>query len=153
MPQSLIKTLEKMNLKLATAESCTGGLVATMITDISGVSSVFERGYITYSNASKNQCLGVSLDLIARHGAVSEQIARAMAEGALQYSNADVAISVTGIAGPNGGSNEKPVGLVYFGFAFKEKPTLTQKEIFAGDRASIRKAAAHFAIEKLKTLL
>ena len=110
-------------LRLATAESCTGGLVAAVITSIAGCSSVFERGFVTYSNAAKTELLGVPAALIAEHGAVSEPVARAMAEGALLRSHADIAVSVTGIAGPDGGSGEKPVGLVHFACARRDNPT------------------------------
>jgi len=110
-------------LRLATAESCTGGLVAAVLTSIPGCSSVFERGFITYSNDAKTEILGVPAQLIDDHGAVSEQVARAMAEGALSRSRADIAVSVTGIAGPDGGSAEKPVGLVHFACARSDNPT------------------------------
>ncbi len=110
-------------LKLVTAESCTGGLVAALLTDIAGSSAVFERGFVTYSNQAKAELLGVPMDLIERHGAVSEQVARAMAEGALARSHADIAVSVTGIAGPDGGSVEKPVGLVHFATARRQHVT------------------------------
>src|SRR5262245_44980230 len=105
--------------KLATAESCTGGLIASQMTRRAGSSSVYERGFVTYSNESKVEELGVSEATLKAHGAVSEQTAREMAQGALKHSRADVAVSVTGIAGPNGDSDDKPVGLVWFGFAVK----------------------------------
>jgi nicotinamide-nucleotide amidase len=111
-------------LRLATAESCTGGLVAAVLTSIAGCSSVLERGFIAYSNDAKTELLGVPADLIAAHGAVSEQVARAMAEGALSHSHADIAVSTTGIAGPTGGSATKPVGLVHFACARRDNPTL-----------------------------
>ena len=104
---------------IATAESCTGGLVAGRLTDIAGSSAVVERGFVTYSNEAKTQMIGVPADLIAAHGAVSEPVARAMAEGALARSLADVAVAITGVAGPGGGSEAKPVGLVHFGLARK----------------------------------
>ena len=103
--------------KLATAESCTGGMVAVAITDIAGSSDVFDRGFLTYSNLSKAEMLGIGPVLIATHGAVSAQVARAMAEGALLYSKAQIAVAITGVAGPGGGSVEKPVGLVHFAVA------------------------------------
>jgi nicotinamide-nucleotide amidase len=110
-------------LRLATAESCTGGLIAAVLTSIAGSSAVFERGFITYSNEAKTELLGVPAGLIAEHGAVSEPVARAMAEGALLRSHADIAVSVTGIAGPDGGSAEKPVGLVHFACARRDNAT------------------------------
>jgi len=110
-------------LKLATAESCTGGLIAAVLTDVPGSSAVFERGFVTYSNAAKAEAIEVPKDLIERHGAVSEQVARAMAEGALSHSSADIAVSVTGVAGPDGGTAEKPVGLVHFACARREHAT------------------------------
>lgn len=114
---ALLDAYREAGLRIATAESCTGGLIAGLLTDIAGSSSVVERGFVTYSNEAKIECLGVPEATIAAHGAVSEEIARAMAEGALAASRADVSISVTGIAGPGGGSAEKPVGLVHFGCA------------------------------------
>jgi nicotinamide-nucleotide amidase len=110
-------------LRLATAESCTGGLIAAVLTSIAGSSAVFERGFVTYSNEAKTELLGVPAGLIAEHGAVSEPVARAMAEGALLRSHADIAVSVTGIAGPDGGSAEKPVGLVHFACARRDNAT------------------------------
>jgi nicotinamide-nucleotide amidase len=135
-------------LKLATAESCTGGLVAAVLTDIAGSSAVFECGFVTYSNAAKAELLGVPMDLIARHGAVSEPVARAMAEGALAGSRADIAVSVTGIAGPGGGTAEKPVGLVHFACARREHLTHAAVMRF-GDRGrdKIRTMAVKTALE------
>jgi len=112
---SLLDQLRAKGLMVATAESCTGGLVAGTLTEIAGSSDVFERGFVTYSNEAKADMLGVPADLIAAHGAVSEPVARAMAAGAIAMSRADLAVSVTGVAGPGGGSAEKPVGLVHFG--------------------------------------
>ncbi len=110
-------------LRLATAESCTGGLIAAVLTSIAGSSAVFERGFVTYSNEAKTELLGVPAAVIAEHGAVSEPVARAMAEGALLRSHADIAVSVTGIAGPDGGSAETPVGLVHFACARRDNAT------------------------------
>ncbi len=110
-------------LKLATAESCTGGLIAAVLTDVPGSSAVFERGFVTYSNEAKAEAIGVAMELIEGHGAVSEQVARAMAEGALSRSHADIAVAVTGIAGPEGGTADKPVGLVHFACARREHQT------------------------------
>ncbi|WP_349372037.1 nicotinamide-nucleotide amidohydrolase family protein [Salinarimonas sp.] len=114
---ALLDAYKTAGLTIATAESCTGGLIAGLLTDIPGSSSVVERGFVTYSNEAKSECLGVSADTLLAHGAVSEATARAMAEGALAASRADVAVSVTGIAGPGGGSAEKPVGLVHLACA------------------------------------
>ena len=137
----------------ATAESCTGGLIAGAITDIAGSSKVFERGFVTYTNESKAELLGVPEATIAAFGAVSSQTAHAMAEGALAASRADVALSVTGIAGPGGGSDDKPVGLVYFGLAAKSAETITQRHIFPGDRGEIRHAAVIRGLELLISAL
>src|SRR6202034_608791 len=125
---------------LATAESCTGGMIAAALTDIAGSSAVVERGFVTYSNAAKTELLGVDADLIAAKGAVSREVAEAMAKGAMAHAHADVAVSVTGIAGPGGGSAEKPVGLVWFGLAAGGQTT-TEHEIFKGDRAAVRQQA------------
>jgi nicotinamide-nucleotide amidase len=127
-------------LMLATAESCTGGMIAAALTDIAGSSDVVERGFVTYSNAAKTEMLGVPAELIAARGAVSQEVALAMATGALGRSAADIAVSVTGIAGPGGGSAEKPVGLVWFGLATGGQ-TRTLSAVFAGDRAAIRNQA------------
>lgn len=137
---------------LATAESCTGGLIAGACTDVSGSSNWFERGFVTYSNAAKTELLGVPASLIETHGAVSEDVARAMAAGALQHSHAQVAVAVTGVAGPTGGTAEKPVGLVWFGFALPDR-VLTQQMNFAGDRAAVRAAAVRHALTRLLELL
>lgn len=121
--KNTLDMLRDGGLKLATAESCTGGLVSGLLTSIAGSSSVVERGFVTYSNEAKAEMLGISMALIDQHGAVSEQVAREMAEGALKKSRANVAVSVTGIAGPGGGSKHKPVGLVHFACARLEMPT------------------------------
>lgn len=117
-PQTVVDALKRRGWMLATAESCTGGMIAAAVTDIPGSSAVLDRGFVTYSNAAKTEMLGVDPALIAAHGAVSEQVADRMARGALRHSNADIAVSVTGIAGP-GGSDHKPEGLVCFGLATK----------------------------------
>ena len=123
----LLAACRKSGLRVATAESCTGGLVAALLTEIAGSSDVVERGYVTYSNEAKIECVGVAADVIATHGAVSEPVARAMAEGAVRSSRADVAVSITGVAGPGGGSTAKPVGLVHLACARKGRPTLHQE--------------------------
>jgi nicotinamide-nucleotide amidase len=143
--------LEKKWL-LATAESCTGGLVAGACTDLRGSSNWFERGFITYSNDAKTEMLGVEAALLARRGAVSEQAAQAMAQGALAHSRAQVAVAVTGVAGPTGGSRAKPVGTVWFGFAVPGQ-LLTEKMHFMGDRAAVRAATVYHALKRLVELL
>ncbi len=135
---------------LATAESCTGGLIGAAITDVPGASEFYERGFITYSNAAKQDLLGVPEPLLAAHGAVSEPVARAMADGVLNAApNADCALSVTGIAGPGGGSPEKPVGLVFIGCALRGEETIVQRHVFPGDRAAIREQSAAAALDLL----
>ena len=143
----LIALLRSKGLKLATAEICTGGMIAAVITDVAGSSDVFERGFVTYANEAKTEMLGIPAELIAALGAVSEEVAARMALGALAHSHADLAISVTGIAGPAGGSAAKPVGTVWFGAAVRGGPVETHHRLFAGDRAAIRLAARDFALE------
>jgi nicotinamide-nucleotide amidase len=137
-------------LKVATAESCTGGLIAATLTAIAGSSDVVERGFVTYSNEAKTALVGVPEALIAAHGAVSEPVARAMAEGALDRSLAEIAVAVTGVAGPGGGSAEKPVGLVWFACAREGRPTVTAREVFPGDRAEVRRATVARALELVR---
>ena len=146
--QTLSDKLRHYKMMLATAESCTGGMIATNMTDIAGSSAVFERGFVTYSNEAKHDMLGVPTALIENHGAVSEDVARAMAEGALAKSRAHIALSCTGIAGPSGGTKEKPVGLVYIGVAIKGGTTQIYKIIFDGDRDAVRAQTVHYALEK-----
>jgi len=135
---ALLQRYREFGLKIATAESCTGGLVAGTLTAIAGSSDVYERGWVTYSNEAKREQLGVSAALLEAHGAVSGEVAEAMAKGALHRSKADVAISVTGIAGPGGGSPEKPVGLVYIGLARKDGWSQVERCRFDGDRDAVR---------------
>ncbi|MEO7104990.1 MAG: CinA family protein [Rhodoferax sp.] len=144
--------LKTFNWKLATAESCTGGLIAACCTDIAGSSDWFERGFVTYSNAAKTEMLGVDAALIARDGAVSEAVVRAMVQGALQHSAAQVAVAVTGVAGPGGGSEAKPVGTVWLGWA-TPAGVVTEVQHFAGDRAQVRAATVQHALQRLVTLL
>lgn len=132
---------------LATAESCTGGMIAAALTDIAGSSSVVERGFVVYSNDAKREMLGVPPGLLETHGAVSEPVARAMAEGALANSRAGIAVAVTGIAGPGGGSAAKPVGLVHLACAMAGNGTLHRRAVFPGDRAEIRAATVVAALE------
>ena len=138
---------------LATAESCTGGLIAACLTEVPGSSDVVDRGFVTYSNAAKQQMLGVSELLIAEHGAVSQPIAVAMAEGALARSEANAAISVTGIAGPSGGSLEKPVGLVHMAVAMNIAETIHRRYVFTGDRAAVRAATVIAALNLMCELV
>ncbi len=144
--------LLKRRQMLATAESCTGGMIAAACTDLAGSSAWFERGFVTYSNEAKIEMLGVDARLIAQHGAVSEAVASAMAQGALARSRAQVAVAVTGVAGPAGGSKAKPVGTVWFGFA---TPTglVTEMRRFGGDRAAVRAATVEHALQRLVDLL
>ncbi|HUI20719.1 MAG TPA: CinA family protein [Methylocella sp.] len=146
----LISSCRAKRLTIATAESCTGGLLAGLITAVAGSSDVFERGFVTYSNAAKVECLGVSSAILERFGAVSEQAAEAMAAGALAHSPAGLAVSITGIAGPGGGSPEKPIGLVHFGLAHRSGAVITVEKRF-GDlgRDAIRVAAVATGIEML----
>ncbi|MBX9611462.1 MAG: CinA family protein [Burkholderiales bacterium] len=144
--------LQKKGWMLATAESCTGGLIAAACTDLAGSSQWFERGFVTYSNAAKTELLGVDAALIAQHGAVSEPVARAMAAGAIAHSHAQVAVAVTGVAGPTGGSAEKPVGTVWFGFVLPGQ-VLSETRRFDGDRAAVRAATVDHALTRLMTLL
>jgi len=146
--QTVADTLLRRQWMLATAESCTGGMVAAACTDLAGSSAWLERGFVTYSNAAKTQMLGVDADLITSHGAVSEPVARAMAQGALLHSAAQVALAITGVAGPGGGSVAKPVGTVWFAFA---GPWGVHSELqhFGGDRAAVRQAAALHALVRL----
>lgn len=145
-------SLNEKSLLLATAESCTGGLVAAAITDVSGSSGWFERGFVTYSNEAKSTMLGVPAKLIRDHGAVSEEVARAMAEGALLNSRAQVALSITGVAGPTGGTPEKPVGMVCFGWS-NRITTKVETQRYRGDRQQIRRQAAEYAIRGLLELV
>ena len=148
---ALLDSFRSRGLKLTAAESCTGGLVAALLTEIAGSSDVVERGFVTYSNEAKSEELGVPADLIAAHGAVSEHVARAMAEGALGHSHAHLAVSVTGVAGPGGGSAAKPVGLVHLGLARRGSATLHQ-ELRLGDtgRGPIRMATVEAALALLR---
>lgn len=150
--ERLADPLLRRRWMLTTAESCSGGLIAAACTDLSGSSNWFERGFVTYSNAAKTDMLGVDATLIARQGAVSEEVVRAMAAGALRHSAAQVAVAVTGIAGPTGGSAQKPVGLVWFGFALPGRMH-AEKMQFEGDRAAVRAATVQHALTRLAELL
>ncbi|MDE2583456.1 MAG: nicotinamide-nucleotide amidohydrolase family protein [Rhodospirillales bacterium] len=136
----LLDACRERGVMLATAESCTGGLIAAALTAVAGSSDVVDRGFVTYSNAAKSEMLGVPEALIAAEGAVSEKVARAMAEGALARSAAGIAVAVTGVAGPGGGTAAKPVGLVWFGLAQRGRPAVAERQLFPGDRAAVREA-------------
>jgi nicotinamide-nucleotide amidase len=160
-PRPLVQSAELLlgdcrdaKIKIVTAESCTGGLIAALLTEIPGSSDVVERGFVTYSNEAKRDSLGVPGDLIADFGAVSEPVARAMAEGAINNSRAQISVSVTGVAGPGGGSALKPVGLVHFGAARRGKKIIHEAQRF-GDlgREEIRLKAVEFALEMLRRTL
>ncbi|HYW58409.1 MAG TPA: CinA family protein [Polaromonas sp.] len=142
----------KRGWMLATAESCTGGMIAAACTDLAGSSAWFERGFVTYSNEAKSELLGVDAALIARHGAVSEEVARAMVQGAISRSRAQVAVAVTGVAGPTGGSAAKPVGTVWFGFQVNGQLT-SEVRHFDGDRATVRASTLEHALQRLLQLL
>ena len=150
---ALLKAARENGDLIATAESCTGGLVAAALTAVPGSSDVFERGFVTYSNAAKSEMLGVPYWLIEKHGAVSEDAARAMAGGALTHSNASLAVAVTGIAGPSGGTPEKPVGLVHFAAGRPDGPMHHERVLF-GDvgRAEIRRRSVEQALALLGAL-
>ncbi len=150
----LLLACRQRAMTVVTAESCTGGLLAAILTEVPGSSDVFERGFVTYSNAAKRESLGVPGDMIERHGAVSEAVARAMASGALQHSIASLAVAVTGIAGPGGGSAEKPVGLVHLAAARRNGAILT-RAIRTGNigRGSIRRASVSEALQLIGELL
>ncbi len=149
----LLAELRARKLQVATAESCTGGMIAGLLTEIPGSSDVVERGFVTYSNAAKTEMIGVPMELIVTHGAVSEAVARAMASGALAASHADISIAVTGVAGPGGGSAAKPVGLVHFGGA-RKGGTVIHHEARFGDlgRGGIRLAAVRQALQMIGEL-
>ncbi|MEP9388055.1 CinA family protein [Mesorhizobium sp. KR9-304] len=143
-----LKACARRKILVATAESCTGGMIISLLTDIPGSSSMVDRGFVTYSNEAKTEMLGVSEETLDRHGAVSAETAYEMADGALKNSRAGIALAVTGIAGPDGGSTEKPVGLVWFGLALSGKPVVTEKRIFQNlGRDYIRRQTTKHALE------
>jgi nicotinamide-nucleotide amidase len=146
LARRLLGACERRSWQLATAESCTGGLIIACLTEIPGSSSVVARGYVTYDNRAKAEMLGVPAALLERVGAVSEEVARAMAEGALARAEVDLAIAVTGIAGPGGATPKKPVGLVHLAVAARDGPTCHSRELFPGDRAAIRLASLDGAL-------
>ena len=151
--EQLATLLIKADKKLTVAESCTGGWVAKVLTDLTGSSAWFERGFVTYTNQAKHEMLGVNESTLESYGAVSQETVSEMAIGALKNSHADFSLSVSGIAGPGGGSKEKPVGLVWFSWAVKENNTLnilaSEKQVFDGDRESVRQQAVEYVLTEL----
>ncbi len=148
----VLEICRRTGLRLATAESCTGGLVAAVLTEVPGASEVLDRGFVTYANRAKVEMLGVREASLARHGAVSEVVAREMAEGALARAGVELAVAITGIAGPGGGTPAKPVGLVHFATARRDLPTRHERRLFDGDRRAIRLAAVAVALELLEEM-
>jgi len=151
--EALLAACRAKGVMVATAESCTGGLIAAALTAIAGSSDVVDRGFVTYSNEAKNELIGVPLYLIAQHGAVSEPVAAAMAQGALSHSRSAIAVAVTGVAGPGGGTEAKPVGLVCFGLARTGAAVRTDRQVFPGDRAAIRAATVLHAFKLIRAAL
>jgi len=150
--QDLAEELSKRGEKLTTAESCTGGLIAKTCTDLAGSSVWFDRGFVTYSNEAKTEMISVPASIIEEYGAVSEPVVNAMVSGALKHSNADYAIGVTGVAGPGGGSAEKPVGTVWIGVGSKHQQ-MARKYLFPGDREAVRQATLETALSSLIAML
>ena len=148
--EAVIKKLIEKNIKIATAESCTGGMLGKLITSVPGASSIYGFGFITYANEAKNRILGVKNETLAAYGAVSKQTALEMASGALKLSGADIAVSITGIAGPGGGTPEKPVGLVYIAIADKNDKEF-RKLLLTGERETIRKKACEEVLELINS--
>lgn len=148
----VLQACRRRRLKVVTAESCTGGLVAATLTAIAGSSDVVERAFVTYANEAKREMLGVPWDALLGHGAVSEPVARAMATGALARSAADLAVSVTGVAGPGGGSPDKPVGLVYLVAVRSGHDPVVERHVFPGDRDAIRRVSVLTALAMLAVL-
>jgi len=153
LASAVVEGLKKRGLMLATAESCTGGWVAQTLTSVPGSSAVFERGFVTYTNTAKHEMLGVSEKTLAQHGAVSEQTVREMAAGALAHSHAQVALSISGVAGPGGGSLEKPVGTVCFGWAWQGEAPLSRTEHLPGNREAVRQQAVTIALQGVLDIL
>lgn len=149
---ALAQCLQSRGWKLATAESCTGGMIAAACTDVAGASDWFERGWVSYSNAAKTALLGVPVALLQAHGAVSEAVAQAMVQGALQHAPVQVALAVTGVAGPGGGTPAKPVGTVWLAWAWPGH-VVSEVQHFSGDRAAVRQATCSYALQRLVALL
>ena len=151
--ESLLKQCRAAGLRLATAESCTGGLIIACLTEIAGSSCVVDRGIVAYANEAKTDLLGVPRALLARHGAVSEAVARAMAEAVLVSAQVDITVAVTGIAGPGGAAPDKPVGLVHLAASRRGRPTLHRVEVFPGTRQAVREASVRAAFALLRRQL
>jgi len=151
--EDALHACEANGIMLVTAESCTGGLIAACLTAVPGSSHAFEAGFVTYANSAKETMLGVAPSLLRTHGAVSEPVAKAMARGALEHSAAGVAVAVTGVAGPDGGSEDKPVGLVHLAVATADGDMLHRAPVFEGDRASIRYQAVREALAMVVEIL
>ena len=149
LAEKVIIACKKRSLRLATAESCTGGLIAGCLTSVSGASEVLQFGFVTYSNQAKINMLGVSTGVLSEHGAVSEIVSKSMANGAISSGNADISVSVTGIAGPGGGSTEKPVGLVHISVAREHYNTMHERHFFDGDRDAVRSQTITAALNLL----
>ena len=148
--QVISQILHDKQLTLVTAESCTGGWVAKKITDLAGSSSIFDRGFVTYSNQAKHEMLGVSNNTLETYGAVSEEVVIEMVQGALRNSHADIALSISGVAGPGGGTEEKPVGLVCFGWMIKNEEAIAHSMHFYGDRNSVREQSVEYSLNGIK---
>lgn len=150
--KAVLDLCRQAGLRLATVESCTGGLLAGALTAIAGSSDVVERGFVTYSNEAKQEMVGVPMTMIETHGAVSEAVARAMAEGGVARSRADIAVGITGIAGPGGGTETKPVGLVHIAAARRGGVVLHERNVFPGDRQAVRLASVRTALAMIRRL-
>jgi nicotinamide-nucleotide amidase len=150
--EAIAQALRRRGAMLATAESCTGGLIAAACTELAGSSDWFERGFVSYSNAAKSELLGVDPALIAAHGAVSGEVARAMAEGALRRSHAHLSVAVTGIAGPGGATPGKPVGTVWLAWARRGSPAQVERLALSGDRRSVREQTVLHALQRVHSL-
>lgn len=151
--EDALRICEANGIMMVTAESCTGGLISACLTAIPGSSRAFEAGFVTYANSAKETLLGVAPSLLRTHGAVSEQVAKSMARGALEHSAAGVAVAVTGVAGPEGGTEEKPVGLVHIAAATSDGAMLHRAPVFEGDRAAVRDATAREALRMVVEIL
>lgn len=149
---ALLQFFRDRNERVCTAESCTGGLIVGCLTEIAGSSDVVDRGFVTYSNGAKMKMLGVDEELLIAHGAVSQPVAKAMAAGALARADAHIAVAVTGVAGPGGGTDEKPVGLVHFAVASKVRGEIETYRVFEGSRSDVRVATVSFALDLLRDL-
>ncbi len=153
LAETVLEKCRQAGIQIATAESCTGGLIAGALTAVAGSSDVVDRGFVTYTNEAKHQMLGVPENLFTTVGAVSEEVARAMSEGALKHSESAISVSVTGIAGPGGGTEIKPVGLVHMAVACTGKSTRHERHVFDGDRTQVRNATVLHSLLLLNNIL